>query len=57
MLLGAAHWAGVARDAAGDRGARGYLRAHAAELRLVECGDVADPADIDLPADLALLDP
>jgi CTP:molybdopterin cytidylyltransferase MocA len=57
VLLGATHWAGVARAASGDRGARAYLRAHAGELSLVECGDIADPADIDLPADLALLDP
>lgn len=57
VLLGAAHWAGAARAAEGDRGARGYLRAHAAELTLVECGDVADPADVDVPADLGLLDP
>lgn len=57
VLLGAAHWAGVARDATGDRGARAYLRAHGEDLRLVECGDIADPADIDLPADLRLLEP
>ena len=29
VLLGAAHWAGVSRDATGDRGARGYLRSRA----------------------------
>lgn len=57
VLLGAAHWAGVAGSASGDRGAREYLRAHRGELTLVECGDVADPADVDVPADLGLLDP
>lgn len=57
VLLGAGHWTRVAADAAGDRGARGYLRAHEAQIRLVECGDIADPADIDTPADLARLAP
>ncbi|HET6634563.1 MAG TPA: nucleotidyltransferase family protein [Streptomyces sp.] len=57
VLLGAAHWGGVARSARGDRGAREYLRAHRDELTLVECGDVADPADVDVPADLGLLEP
>ncbi|MCX2968723.1 nucleotidyltransferase family protein [Streptomyces sp. TRM70308] len=53
VLLGAAHWDGVAQAATGDRGARDYLRRHAADLRLVECADVADPDDIDTPEDLA----
>lgn len=56
VLLGAEHWAPVAASATGDRGARAYLRAREAEIRLVECGDVADPFDIDTPADLARLD-
>ncbi|WP_181793110.1 NTP transferase domain-containing protein [Streptomyces sp. WELS2] len=56
VLLGAAHWAGVAEAATGDRGARDYLRAHRAELRLVECGDVAEPYDIDTEADLGHLE-
>ncbi|ARZ67087.1 nucleotidyltransferase family protein [Streptomyces sp. HU2014] len=55
VLLARRHWAGVARAATGDRGARDYLREHAAELTLVECGDVADPGDIDTPDDLRLL--
>ncbi|MBW1600610.1 nucleotidyltransferase family protein [Streptomyces sp. JJ66] len=55
VLLGAAHWAPVAQTAAGDRGARAYLRAHAAALTLVECADVADPGDIDTPEDLRRL--
>lgn len=52
VLLGAAHFAGVAEAAVGDRGARGYLRERTAALALVECGDVADPRDLDLPEDL-----
>ncbi|WP_422125548.1 nucleotidyltransferase family protein [Streptomyces caatingaensis] len=57
VLLARRHWAGAARAAEGDRGARAYLRAHADGLRLVECGDVAAPDDIDTPADLGLLAP
>ncbi|WP_436740453.1 nucleotidyltransferase family protein [Streptomyces sp. BBFR102] len=52
VLLGSAHWAGVAAGAEGDRGARDYLRAHADALTLVECGDVAEAYDIDTPDDL-----
>ncbi len=52
VLLGAAHFAGVARAARGDQGARAYLREHAGEITLVECGDVAAPDDIDEPGDL-----
>ncbi|MBB1255667.1 nucleotidyltransferase family protein [Streptomyces alkaliterrae] len=55
VLLGARHWAEVAAGAEGDRGARGHLRRHAGEIVLVECADVADPADVDTPADLARL--
>jgi len=52
VLFGAAHWAGVAAGAVGDRGARDYLRAHGDTITLVECGDVAQPYDIDTPSDL-----
>ncbi|WP_329016684.1 nucleotidyltransferase family protein [Streptomyces sp. NBC_01601] len=55
VLLGAAHWPGVAASARGDRGARDYLRRHSAQIRLVECGDVAEPYDIDTGADLGRL--
>jgi nicotine blue oxidoreductase len=48
VLLGRAHWPGVAAAAHGDAGARGYLADHPA-LRLVECADVADPRDVDTP--------
>lgn len=52
VLLGAAHWTGVVGSAREDAGARAYLRAHLAELTLVECADLADPSDIDTPEDL-----
>jgi CTP:molybdopterin cytidylyltransferase MocA len=52
VLLGRNHWAGVAASATGDKGARDYLRAHAAELRVVPVGDVADDHDIDVASDL-----
>ncbi|GGL81490.1 4-diphosphocytidyl-2C-methyl-D-erythritol synthase [Streptomyces fumigatiscleroticus] len=55
VLLGAAHWAGVAATATGDRGARAYLREHQEAITLVECGDVARPYDIDTEADLVHL--
>ncbi|MFI1992120.1 NTP transferase domain-containing protein [Actinoplanes sp. NPDC020271] len=50
VLLGRAHWAGVAASATGDRGARDYLRAH--EVLVVEVGDVAGDQDLDHPEDL-----
>ncbi|OIJ86722.1 nucleotidyltransferase family protein [Streptomyces colonosanans] len=56
VLLGSAHWAGIAVTATGDRGARAYLKAHEEALALVECGDVARPYDIDTQGDLMHLD-
>ncbi|MDG9712773.1 nucleotidyltransferase family protein [Streptomyces sp. DH10] len=56
VLFGAAHWAGIAATATGDRGARAYLKEHERGIRLVECGDVARPFDIDTEADLAHLE-
>ncbi|MEU8581292.1 nucleotidyltransferase family protein [Streptomyces abikoensis] len=55
VLLAREHWAGAARAADGDMGARAYLRQHAAAVRLVECADVASPDDVDTPDDLGLL--
>lgn len=52
VVLGRAHWEGVRAAAVGDAGARGYLAGHPA-LTLVECGDVADPGDVDTPEQLA----
>ncbi|MFI1762797.1 NTP transferase domain-containing protein [Streptomyces sp. NPDC020800] len=56
VLFGAAHWPGIAATATGDRGARAYLKDHAAAIRLVECADVAAPYDIDTEADLGHLE-
>ena len=49
VVLGREHWVGVAESAAGDHGARPYLRAHAEQVRLVECADLATGADQDTP--------
>ncbi|MFE0105873.1 NTP transferase domain-containing protein [Streptomyces sp. NPDC059009] len=55
VLFGSAHWAGIAASAVGDRGARSYLKENADAVTLVECGDVAEPYDIDTEADLGRL--
>ncbi len=47
VLIGRDHWAGVARTAEGDRGARGYFRTR--DHVLVECGDLATGHDTDTP--------
>jgi CTP:molybdopterin cytidylyltransferase MocA len=47
VLLGRAHWAGVAATATGDRGARDYLAAR--PVAPVECGDLATGVDRDSP--------
>jgi CTP:molybdopterin cytidylyltransferase MocA len=52
VVLGGVHWAAVRAAAVGDAGARGYLAGHPA-LELVECGDVADPQDVDTPEQLS----
>jgi len=52
VLLGRAHWPGVRQAAVGDAGARGYL-AGRQDVVLVECGDLADPDDVDTPEQLA----
>jgi nicotine blue oxidoreductase len=51
VLLGRSHWPAVCAAARGDAGARGYLAGHPS-LRLVECGDLADPRDVDTPSAL-----
>ncbi|MGY5057811.1 nucleotidyltransferase family protein [Streptomyces sp. 900105755] len=56
VLFGSAHWAGIAASATGDRGARAYLSSHEEAITLVECGDVAEPYDIDTEADLSHLE-
>ncbi|MEU7479551.1 nucleotidyltransferase family protein [Lentzea sp. NPDC042327] len=51
VLIGSDHFPGVMSSAAGDQGAREYLRS--ASVRHVECSDVADGADVDRPEDLS----
>ena len=53
VLLGRDHWPGVAALAVGDTGARAYLKTHRPVD--VPCGDIADGADADHPADLTRL--
>ena len=50
VLLGREHWAAVIATVTGDAGARGYLSGR--DVRLVECADLGDGRDLDLPADL-----
>lgn len=52
VLLRRDYWSRVAQTAVGDVGARPFLRANPALVAHVECGDIADPADVDTPADL-----
>ena len=52
VLIGREHWAEVTARAAGDAGARLFLRAHPELVTLVECGDTGRPDDIDTRADL-----
>ncbi|WP_035850499.1 nucleotidyltransferase family protein [Kitasatospora azatica] len=52
VLIGAEYLAEAAAGARGDAGARALLKEHQERLRLVECGDVAVPDDLDTPADL-----
>ena len=48
VLIGRDHWAGVIATAAGDQGARDYLKPR--EVVLAECGDLATGRDVDTPA-------
>jgi nicotine blue oxidoreductase len=49
VLIGRAHWAGVAALATGDTGARAYLRAHPDAVRRIPCDDIATGEDVDTP--------
>jgi CTP:molybdopterin cytidylyltransferase MocA len=53
VLIARELWAEVIAMAAGDTGARPFLRAHPDLVTLVECGDTGRPDDIDTPEDLA----
>jgi CTP:molybdopterin cytidylyltransferase MocA len=52
VLLAREHWPEVIATAAGDQGARAFLRAHPDLVTLIECGDTGRPDDIDTTADL-----
>ena len=52
VLLAREHWPELIAMAAGDQGARAFLRARPDLVTLVECGDTGRPDDIDTPADL-----
>jgi CTP:molybdopterin cytidylyltransferase MocA len=53
VLLARRHWPQVTALAAGDAGAREFLRAYPELVTLVECGDTGSPDDIDTSEDLA----
>ena len=55
VLLDRSVWADVAAAAAGDEGARPWLRAHPELVVQVDCTDVGSPDDVDTPQDLAAL--
>ena len=50
VLIGRAHIAAVMSEVSADAGAGAYLRRHGADL--VECGDLADGRDVDVPGDV-----
>ncbi len=53
VLLAREHWPEVIETAAGDQGARAFLRTRPGLVTLIECGDTGSPDDIDTAADLA----
>lgn len=57
VLFPATAFKALARQAAGDVGARGWLRANSARVRQVDCSDVATASDVDHPGDLLARDP
>jgi CTP:molybdopterin cytidylyltransferase MocA len=57
VLIARQHWPAVAESAAGDSGARAFLRARPELVALIECGDTGRPDDIDTPDDLARISP
>ncbi len=55
VLVAREHWPEVIRLAAGDVGARPFLRAHPELVTRVECADTGRPDDVDTAEDLARL--
>lgn len=53
VLISREHWPEVAALAAGDVGARPFLRAHPGLVTQIECGDTGRSDDVDTPDDLA----
>ena len=53
VLIAREHWPAVLELAAGDTGARPFLRAHPELVTLIECGDTGRPDDVDTAEDLA----
>lgn len=53
MLLGRAHWPGIATLANGDVGVRPYLLARSSQVKEIPCDEVAAPGDVDTPEDAA----
>lgn len=47
VVIAAVHWPELVASLRGDQGARQFLSEHAAEVVVVECGDLASGADID----------
>ncbi|HET8614738.1 MAG TPA: nucleotidyltransferase family protein [Actinomycetales bacterium] len=52
VLVDRSVWPEVTRLATGDQGARGWLRQHRDDVRLVDCTGTGDPRDVDRPEDL-----
>jgi nicotine blue oxidoreductase len=52
VLIAREHWQQAVDLAAGDVGARPFLRAHPDLVTLVECADTGRPDDVDTPEDL-----
>jgi CTP:molybdopterin cytidylyltransferase MocA len=55
VLIAREHWPAVLDMAAGDTGARPFLRANPGLVTVVECGDTGSPDDVDTAADLGRL--